>query len=117
MSKHIELGRHGEELAASFLENAGYRIVDRNWRCSAGELDIIAIHQDTLVAVEVKTRSSTAFGAPIQAITPQKAVRLRKVFYEWLRHKEARGPLRVDAVSVLRQPDGAFTIDHVQGVA
>ena len=62
------LGRRGEDLAAGYLEAQGMRIVDRNWRCSEGEIDIVALDGDALVIAEVKTRKSLAYGHPFEAV-------------------------------------------------
>lgn len=70
------LGQWGESVAATHLESLGYRIVARNWRCSLGEIDIVAHDGDVLVFAEVKTRRSLDFGAPEESITPRKAQRL-----------------------------------------
>jgi putative endonuclease len=69
---HLEQGRQGEELAVNHLKRLGYRIICRNYRCSLGEIDIIARHRGVLVFVEVKSRRSEAFGSPKLAITPAK---------------------------------------------
>lgn len=70
------LGQWGESVAATHLEAQGYRIVERNWRCSLGEIDIVAQDGDVLVFAEVKTRQSRAFGTPEESITPRKGQRL-----------------------------------------
>src|SRR5215472_16729957 len=80
-----ELGRQGEQLAAEFLQAAGFLILDRNYRCAEGELDIVAADQRVLVACEVKTRSSSAYGSPIEAITSSKLRRLRRLAVRWVR--------------------------------
>jgi putative endonuclease len=111
------LGRHGEELAAEYLRQAGFRILARNWRSAEGEIDIVAADRRALVACEVKTRSSTAYGLPREAVTWRKRRRLRHLAVSWV---VANGVLfdevRVDVVEVLRDPHGGFTIDHVRGV-
>src|ERR1700691_3807011 len=73
------VGRYGENVAALHLVEAGLEVLDRNWRCAAGEIDIVAREGDVVVICEVKTRSSTTFGAPQEAITPVKAARLRQL--------------------------------------
>ena len=111
------LGRHGEQLAAEYLQQAGFRILDRNWRCAEGEIDIVMVDRRVLVACEVKTRSGTGYGTPLEAITRQKVRRLRHLAIRWV---QANGVLfdevRVDAVEVLRDGRGGFTIEHVRGV-
>ena len=117
MHRKDALGRQGEELAADFLESDGFLILDRNYRCSEGELDIVAADQRVLVACEVKTRSSVAYGTPIEAITSQKLRRLRRLAVRWAQtHGLIFDSIRVDAISVLRCRSGEFQIEHVRGV-
>lgn len=112
----IALGRFGEDLAARHLEGAGLEVVARNWRCSEGEIDIVARDGDTLVVCEVKTRSGTAFGDPAEAVTADKATRLRRLC---LRYLAAEGlgwrDLRFDVVTVLRHPDADPVVTHLRG--
>lgn len=114
------IGRYGERVAARHLAQSGLTIIARNWRCSDGELDIVAAEGPVLVFCEVKTRSTTAFGDPAEAVMGAKAVRLRRVALRWL--AEARGEarywpeLRFDVVTVLCQPRGAAQVAHVRGV-
>lgn len=112
----IALGRFGEELAARHLEGAGLEVVARNWRCSEGEIDIVAREGDTLVVCEVKTRSGTAFGDPAEAVDAVKAARLRRLC---LRYLAAEGigwrDLRFDVVTVLRRPDADPVVTHLRG--
>jgi putative endonuclease len=112
------LGQQGEQLAASFLAEAGMTVLDRNWRCAEGEIDIVAVAGRTLVICEVKTRSGLRFGTPIEAITRQKARRLRKLAILWVKaHGLVFDQIRIDIVGVLRAASGEFTIEHVQGVS
>jgi putative endonuclease len=108
------VGRFGEQLAADHLVAAGLRIVERNWRCSDGELDLIAIEGATLVFVEVKTRSSLAFGDPAEAITHAKAARLRRLGARWLAEhpEQRRGDVRFDVVSIVRVGP---SVRHIRG--
>ena len=76
MKAKDELGRLGEQLAADFLEQSELRILDRNWRCPDGEIDIVALERRALVICEVKTRSSTRYGTPLEAVSARKRVRL-----------------------------------------
>ena len=111
------LGKHGEQLAAEYLQQAGFRILARNWRCAEGEIDIVMVDRRALVACEVKTRSSTEYGTPLEAITRQKRRRLRRLAVSWvLAHGVLFDEVRVDAVEVLRDRQGGFTIEHVRGV-
>ncbi|HUY76017.1 MAG TPA: YraN family protein [Ktedonobacterales bacterium] len=111
------LGAAGERLAASWLEDHGYRILARNWRCPYGELDLIAEQDGALIAVEVKTRRGTVMGAPEEAVTPTKQRRLiasmQTYVQEWLEARRAelgRYPpepaWRIDVVAVQLAPTG-----------
>ncbi|GAA4171179.1 YraN family protein [Gryllotalpicola koreensis] len=117
MAEKDVLGRSGEQLAARFLEAGGYLIVDRNWRGTRGELDIIAERDDTTVFVEVKTRSALTFGHPFEAITPRKLRALRRLAGEWCAHAErVRGRVRLDVIAVIGGLDGPARIEHLRGV-
>ena len=117
MQRKDVLGRQGEQAAAEYLEQAGFRILDRNYRCPGGELDIVAADRRVLVACEVKTRSGVRYGAPVEAVTAEKLRRLRRLAVHWvLSHGLIFDGLRVDIVGVLRSPSGDFTIEHVRGV-
>jgi putative endonuclease len=109
------LGRDGEGAAAGWYRARGYEIVDRNWRCREGEIDIVAARGTLLVFCEVKTRSSAAFGAPIEAVTPAKARRLRVLAARWLAAHDRRGELRFDVASVMARPEGDFAVEVVEG--
>lgn len=111
------LGARGEELAARFLRDAGLEIVDRNWRCRYGELDLIARDAATTVFVEVKTRRGLAYGTPAEAVTFGKQQRIRRLALLWL--AEQTGPwrhIRFDVVSVLMTPGRRPSIDHLVAV-
>jgi putative endonuclease len=111
------LGRQGEQAAAEHLRRAGFRILDRNWRCADGELDIVAAQRRTLVVCEVKTRSDARFGSPLEAVSRQKRSRLRRLAVRWvIAHGVLFDEIRIDVIGVLRDPAGGFTIEHVQGV-
>lgn len=111
------LGRRGEEAAARHLAALGWRILDRNWRCGEGELDIVAFDGAEVVVCEVKTRSSTDYGTPVEAVTPAKAARLRRLADRWLIAKAVRGAaVRIDVIGLVADGPGRFTIDHLRGV-
>jgi putative endonuclease len=111
------LGKYGEDLAARHLIGAGFVILARNWRCEAGEIDIVARDRDALVIVEVKTRTSTAFGSPAEAITARKSDKLRELALMWLQeHPEDRREIRFDVISVLAPRDAVARLDHQRGV-
>lgn len=111
------VGRYGEDVAARFVTEAGWRVLDRNWRCAEGELDIVALDGDELVAVEVKTRRSVAYGHPAEAVTARKLARLRRLIAAWLRaHDVAVRAVRVDVVAVTLPPRGRAHVEHLPGV-
>ncbi|MFF0455551.1 YraN family protein [Nocardia africana] len=115
MAHNLALGAHGEELAAQFLQGAGMRIVERNWRCRYGELDLIVREADTTAFVEVKTRSGLGFGTPAESVTFAKQQRIRRLALLWL--AEQSGPwrrVRFDVVSVLLLPGRDPRIEHVR---
>ncbi|KRF37772.1 YraN family protein [Nocardioides sp. Soil805] len=111
------LGAYGEELAAQHLSRQGLTVLDRNWRCDIGEIDLVLRDGSTLVVCEVKTRTSTAFGTPHEAVTPRKVARMRSLAARWLQAHHVR-PLdvRLDMVCVLSPRRGAVEIDHVRGL-
>ncbi len=112
------LGARGEQLAAEYLEERGYRLLERNWRAGrAGELDLVARDGDCIVAVEVKTRSGLGYGHPLEAITALKAGRLRRLLLHWVRESGQQAPrLRVDAVGITLRAGEQPRIDHLQGI-
>jgi putative endonuclease len=109
------VGAWGERLAARHLLAAGYRIEARNWRCPAGEVDIIAWQGDTLVFCEVKTRRGAGYGSPADAVVFTKARRLRRLAAIWLSTNDLHvRDVRFDVVSVLLLPQGRPEIDHIE---
>jgi len=101
------LGAAGEDAVARWYADAGYRVLDRNWRCREGELDVVVARNSVLVFCEVKTRRGTGFGVPAEAVTFTKQRRLRTLAMRWLdAHPEARArTLRFDVASVLAPRD------------
>lgn len=109
------LGARGEQLAVDHLVAAGLTVLDRNWRCARGELDVVAREGDALVFCEVKTRSGTRYGSPLEAVTPVKQARVRQLAGRWLdEHDERAAVLRFDVVGVLLVA-GRATVDHLRG--
>lgn len=101
-SRNKELGRRGEEAAARFLERKGFEILERNWACHAGEADIIAQDEDTLVFVEVKTRSNADKGLPEEAVDKHKRERYERIAAAFLQTYETVDiAVRFDVVSIL----------------
>jgi putative endonuclease len=117
MTKSRELGVRGEQRAAEHLEAAGYRIIDRNWRCRDGEIDIVAALDDVVAVVEVKTRTGHGAGHPFEAVTPEKVARLRRLALAWAHEHPVEGHrLRIDVVGVTVGATGSETIEHLRGV-
>jgi putative endonuclease len=114
-----DLGRRGEQEAAAYLTSLGYRIVDRNWRCANGEIDIVAMDRGELVVVEVKTRSSAAYGDPLEGVTDQKLTRLCVLAGAWRRaHRGVRANgTRIDLIGVLLPRHTAPVFDHLRAAA
>lgn len=111
------LGTHGEDLAVRHLQEAGLRVIDRNWRCPDGELDIIARDGAALVICEVKTRSGHDYGSPFEAVTAVKAQRLRRLAVRWLVENRMRfEEIRFDVVGVLCAPGERARVEHARGV-
>lgn len=113
-----ELGALGEQVAVEHLRSLGFSIVTRNWRCRHGELDVIAVDGDeTVVFVEVKTRTGDGFGGLEQAVTPLKLRRIRRLAGVWLAGQDRRWPeLRIDVVGVRIGRRRSPEITHLRGV-
>ena len=111
------VGRFGEQLAVRHLVADGLVVLDRNWRCAEGELDIVAADGEVLTFVEVKTRSAGGFGDPAEAVVPAKVARVRRLAVRWLAaHPERYWPqLRFDVVAVVRRAPGGPSVRHVRG--
>ncbi|MCX4094129.1 YraN family protein [Nocardia sp. alder85J] len=117
MAHNLALGAHGEELAARFLREAGMEIIERNWRCRYGELDLIVRDGEVTAFVEVKTRTGLGFGVPAEAVTFSKQQRIRRLALLWLNEQD--GPwlrIRFDVVSVLIPPRGEPAVEHLPAV-
>ncbi|MEY2849868.1 MAG: hypothetical protein RI885_2535 [Actinomycetota bacterium] len=117
MAAKDDLGRRGETLAADYLRLQGYEIVECNWRCPLGEVDIVASVGGVTVFVEVKTRSSVAYGHPLEAITPVKLARLRRLAGEWcVQHPSDSRRIRIDAIAVVAPRGGEPVVQHLERV-
>ena len=109
------LGAYGERVAVRALTEAGLQVLDRNWRCREGELDVVALEGAALVFCEVKTRTGTGFGHPAEAVTPAKQRRLRLLARSWLAtHDEHAPDLRFDVVGVHVPPSGPPRVTHLR---
>lgn len=117
-ARNHALGRYGERIACAHLESIGWAILDRNWTCRYGELDIVAQDGATLAVCEVKTRSESTFGTPLEAVSSAKAARLRRLVSHWLEvHDEQPRAVRIDVIGVCLPRRGAARIEQIRGVA
>ena len=107
------LGSQGEATAARFLKRKGYTIIKKNYRCSYGEIDLIAQDGDTLVFVEVKTRTSQDFGGPAAAVNFRKQVQISKTAHNFLTELNSDTDARFDVVSILMEKNKERQIDHI----
>ena len=102
-----DTGKMGEKLACQFLGNNGYHIIETNYRCSDGEIDIVARQQNTLVFIEVRTKTSRTFGIPEESITPVKAARLRTLAACYGQdHTNLPDDWRIDVVAIEMNKNG-----------
>lgn len=107
------LGRRGEDLAVAYLQEQGLVVLDRNWRCRDGELDVVLTDSVRLVVCEVKTRSSTRYGLPAEAVDARKANRIRRLAQLWLAaHQVCWVEVRFDVLAVLTEPGCPVTVQH-----
>ena len=113
MAEHNELGKLGEELAVDFLLKKGYKIRAKNWRYLKAEVDIIAQKENTLIAVEVKTRSSDYFGDPQDFITKKKIKLLVMAMNEYVVSRDLDVEVRFDIIAILRNQKGT-KIEHLE---
>lgn len=116
--KASELGSRGEEFASTYLRKRGYRILDRNWRIKEGEIDIVAQSPEgEIVFLEVKTRSTAAYGDPLESISPEKFHRLQRLALAWLAtHQLLGSPYRIDVAGILAGRSGEMSIDYRMGI-
>ncbi|MGP3972499.1 YraN family protein [Streptomyces sp. 8N114] len=117
------MGRYGEDLAARRLREAGMAILERNWRCAEGEIDIIARDADAVVICEVKARRAAPFQHPMEGLPPAKTARLRRLAARWLSEcwvarygRPPTGGVRIDLVGIVLPDRGAPAVQHVRGV-
>ncbi|MFN8077010.1 MAG: YraN family protein [Kineosporiaceae bacterium] len=121
MAMGVAVGRYGESVAVRHLQEQGMTILARNWRSGRlGEVDIVAADGDCLVVCEVKTRRGSGCGGPLDAVTPRKVARLRRLAGAWLQAQPAGSrawsQVRIDVVGVRPQPRGAAVVEHVRAV-
>lgn len=111
------IGAYGERVALAHLTSAGLVLLERNWRCPEGEIDLVLREGAVLVVCEVKTRSSPVGGSPHEAVTPEKVARMRRLAGRWVAERGLRPrDIRLDLVAVYRPRRGAAVVDHVRGI-
>lgn len=116
MTGKDELGREGEAIAARYLEDRGYRILARNWRCRRGELDLVAEHGGDTVFVEVKTRSGLGYGHPFESVTASKRAKLRWLAATWCSESGRHiSNIRIDVVAIVLASGRRPVIEHLSG--
>lgn len=109
------VGRRGEDLAAAFLEKSGFAIIERNFHCKGGEVDIVAREGKTLVFVEVKSRKTLTYGLPQLAVTPFKQRQISKAALTWLaRNHKHDSPARFDVIAILLNNNYHHQIEHIK---
>ena len=117
MGRRQEIGRYGEDVAVQYLIDHGVVVLARNWRCRFGEVDIVARDGDAVVICEVKTRSGTGYGSPLESVTPAKLARLHRLAAQFLADTGTRAPrVRIDCIGVLRPVRGAAEVEHRRGI-
>lgn len=113
--KRLSLGRAGEDRAAQYLKDMGYSLVERNYRCKLGEIDIVARDGPVMVFVEVRTRSGSGFGSALESVVYKKQLKVRQVASHYLQYREYfGGPVRFDVLALTLRPGGEAEIEHVK---
>ena len=113
MSEHYELGKKGEQLAVDYLTKEGYKIEERNWRFQKAEIDIIASKQETVISVEVKTRSSRDFGNPQDFVNSKKIKLMVVAMNEYVLMKNLDIEVRFDIIAITKIKE-EFDINHIK---
>ena len=113
MAEHYELGKKGEQLAIDYLIKQGYKIVERNWRFQKAEIDIIARKEETLISVEVKTRSTNYFGNPQDFVNPKKIKLMVLAMNEYVLKKDLDVEVRFDIMAITKNKR-SFDIEHLE---
>ena len=116
MAAHNELGKWGEGLASDYLEQKGYTIMERDWKSGRRDIDIIAHDGNTIVFVEVKTRRSSVFGEPEEAIDFHKLQNLQQAINPYVKYKHIRQPIRFDIISIVGTIGNTPDIRHILDV-
>ncbi len=114
--QRLQTGRRGEEIALEFLRRQGYQLLHKNYRCSLGEIDLVTRDGNNTVFVEVRSRSSTAFGWPQESVTRPKQERLRRLALYYLQQTGTRGQIRFDVIAIMFNRAGELEqMEHIKG--
>ncbi len=114
MAAHNDLGKLGEEIAVTYLQDLGYKILNTNWRCARAEIDIIADLNGTIVFVEVKTRSSVDFGQPEEFVSFKKEQHLEFASSVYIDMKNHQGEIRFDIIAIVFENEHLYKINHIE---
>ena len=116
MNSKQELGKKGEEIACIYLENRGYKIIEKNFFCKLGEIDIIVKQENTVIFIEVKTRKNKKFGNPAEAVNKRKQIHMYNVAKYYILIKGLRNiQLRFDVIEIMMER-GEFKINHIKQI-
>lgn len=115
-NKKLRLGHRGEEAAANYLKRNGYRVINKNYSCRLGEIDIVAVENETLVFIEVRSRSSDKYGLPQESVTIRKQMKLRQLAWHYLKEEGKTGSsCRFDVISVQFDRNGCLKrLEHIE---
>lgn len=114
MAVHNDIGKAGEKAAVQFLAQKGYEILEENWVFGKAEVDIVALKSNTIIFIEVKTRSSVAFGMPEDFVNEAKQRQLELAAQAYIEIMDHKGEIRFDIVAVLITKDNQFKINHIE---
>jgi putative endonuclease len=114
MAQHLELGRAGEALAKTHLENSGYEILDENWTHGKAEIDLIAYKDKVIIFAEVKTRTGTGFGQPEDFVDARKQKLLADAADEYIYLMNHQGDVRFDIIAILFDKDKNYILNHIE---
>ena len=114
MAQHLELGRKGEQLAKTLLENAGYEILDENWTHGKAEIDLIAYKDKVIIFTEVKTRTGNGFGEPEDFVDARKQKLLADAADEYIYLMNHQGDVRFDIIAILFDRDKNYILNHIE---
>ena len=114
MAQHLELGRKGEALAKTLLENSGYEILDENWTHGKAEVDLIAYKDKVIIFVEVKTRTGNGYGEPEDFVDDRKQKLLVNAADEYIYLMDHQGDVRFDIISILFDKQANYKIKHIE---